>query len=204
MNRFTLSVVFESRELPGGVQDILKTDAELLIPPRWADEVQVSRSDTPIPDALLLVIKGSLSPELRSIYYNCFRHAVPIAGICFKNEPEDDNAVQDLLDNNLCWTFSSANEGRELLRNEVQDWLRSLNRESFPYPQGDELLQSYGDIDVLTVDLDSLEKAREVIKRRGFVCLSGSLGAGKTTIARKLLVEASGDNLNPIEVITRD
>ena len=204
MNSFTLSVVFESRELPGGIKNILKTDAELLIPPRWADEIQVSRSDTPIPDALLLVINGPLSPELRNIYYNCFRYAVPIAGICFMNEPGDDNTVQDLLNNNLCWTFSSANEGRELLRNEVQNWLRSLNREFFPYPQGDDLLQSYGNIDVLSVDLDSLEKAREVITRRGFVCLSGSLGAGKTTIARKLLVEASQDNLNPIEIITRD
>ncbi len=204
MNSFTLSVIFESRELPGGIKNILKTDADLLIPPRWADEIQVSRSDNPIPDALLLVINGPLSPELRNIYYNCFRYAVPIAGICFMNEPGDDNTVQDLLNNNLCWTFSSANEGRELLQNEVQSWLRSLNREFFPYPQGTDLLQSYGDIDVLSVDLDSLERAREVITRRGFVCLSGSLGAGKTTIARKLLVEAFQDNLNPIEMITRD
>ncbi|NOQ21559.1 MAG: SpoIIE family protein phosphatase [Candidatus Aegiribacteria sp.] len=204
MNSFTLSVVFESRELPGGIRDILKTDAELLIPPRWADEIQISRSDIPAPDALLLAINGPLSPELRNIYYNCFRHGVPIAGICFMKEPEDDNAVQYLAENSLCWTFSSANEGRELLRNQVQDWLRSLNREFFPYPEGSELLQSYGDIDVLPVDLDSLEKAREVITRRGFVCLSGSLGAGKTTIARKLLLEASQDNLNPIEIITRD
>ncbi len=204
MNSFTLSVVFESRELPGGIRDILKTDAELLIPPGWADEIQISRSDIPIPDALLLVINGPLSPELRHIYFNCFRHAVPIAGICIMDEPEDDDAVQDLLNNALCWTFSSANEGRELIRNEVQGWLRSLNREFLPYPQGDELLQSYGDIDVLAVDLDSLERAREVITRRGFVCLSGSMGAGKTTIARKLLVEASLDNLNPIEIITRD
>jgi len=204
VNSFTLSVVFESRELPGGIRDILKTDAELLIPPRWADEIQISLSDIPIPDALLLVINGPLSPKLRSIYYNCFRHAVPIAGICFMKEPEDDNAVLDLVENALCWNFSSANEGRKLLRNQVQDWLRSLNREFFPYPEGDELLQSYGDIDVLSVDLDSLEKAREVVARRGFVCLSGSIGAGKTTIARKLLMEASLDDLNPIEIITRD
>ncbi|MCD4701611.1 MAG: SpoIIE family protein phosphatase [Candidatus Aegiribacteria sp.] len=204
MNSFTLSVVFENRELPGGIRDILKTDAELLIPPRWADEIQISQSDIPSPDALLLVINGPLSPELRNIYYNCFRHAIPIAGICFMKEPEDDNAVQDLVGNALCWTFSSANEGRELLQNQVQKWLRSLNREYFPYPEGSELLQSYGDIDVLSVDLDSLEKAREVVTKRGFVCLSGSLGAGKTTIARKLLMEASLDNLNPIEIITRD
>ncbi|MCK4806380.1 MAG: SpoIIE family protein phosphatase, partial [Candidatus Aegiribacteria sp.] len=204
MNSFTLSVVFENRELSGGIRDILITDAELLIPPGWADEIQISRSDIPTPDALLLVINGPLSPKLRNIYYNCFRHAVPIAGICFMKEPEDDNAVQDLVECSLCWTFSSANEGRELLRNQVQSWLRSLNRESFPFPEGSELLQSYGDIDVLSVDLDSLEKARKVITRNGFVCLSGSLGAGKTTIARKLLVEASLDNLNPIEIITRD
>ncbi|MCK5116536.1 MAG: SpoIIE family protein phosphatase [Candidatus Aegiribacteria sp.] len=204
MNSFTLSVVFESRELPGGVRDILITDAELLIPPRWADEIQISSVDTSIPDALLLVISGPLSPKLRNIYYNCFRHAVPIAGICFMNLPEDDDAVQDLLNKAICWKFSSANEGRELLRNEIQSWLRSLNREFFPYPEGNDLLQSYGDIDVLSVDMDSLEKARKVITERGFVCLSGSLGAGKTTIARKLLVEASLDNLNPIELITRD
>ncbi len=204
MNSFTLSVVFESRELPGGIRDILKTDADILIPPRWADELLISRSDTPTPDALLLIINGPLSPELRNIYYNCFRHAVPIAGICFMKEPEDDNAVQYLVGKALCWTFSSANEGRELLRNQVQDWLRSLNREFFPYPEGSRLLQSYGDIDLLSVDLDSLEKAREVFARRGFVCLSGSLGAGKTTIARKLLVEASQENMNPIEIIARD
>lgn len=204
MNSFTLSVVFEARELSGGIRDILRTDVELLIPPRWADEIQISRSDIPVSDALLLVINGPLSPELRNIYYNCFRHSIPVAGICFMKEPEDDNAVQELVKNSLCWTFSSANEGRELLHKQVQGWLRSLNRESFPYPEGRELLQSYGDIDSLSIDSDSFDKAREVVKRRGFVCLSGSLGAGKTTIARKLLVEASLDGLNPIEIITRD
>ncbi|RKZ08569.1 hypothetical protein DRQ25_08695, partial [Candidatus Fermentibacteria bacterium] len=117
MNSFTLSVIFEGRELPWGIRDILKTDAELLIPPKWADEIQISLSDTPNSDALLLVINGPLSPELRNIYYNSLRHAVPIAGICFMKEPEDDNAVLDLVENSLCWNFSSANKGRELLQN---------------------------------------------------------------------------------------
>ncbi len=184
--------------------DILKTDAELLIPPRWADGIVISDSDSTVPDALLLIVHGPLSPDLRNIYFNCFRHSVPIAGICFMKVPDDDNEVSELAKNSLCWTFSSAIEGRELLRNQIQDWLRSLNRESFPYPEGRELLQSYGNIDILSVDADSFERAGEVIERRGFVCLSGSLGAGKTTIARKLLAEASLDGLNPIEIITRD
>lgn len=204
MNSFTLSVVFESRELPWGIRDILRTDAEVLIPPRWADSISISRSDIPVPDALLLVINGPLSPELRNTYYKCFRRAIPIAGICFNKEPDDDNAVHNLTENGLCWTFSTANEGRELLQNQIQNWLRGLNREYFPFPEGNKLLQSYGNIDTLSVDLNSLEKAREVIRRRGFICLSGSLGAGKTTIARKLLIEASRDGLNPIEIITRD
>jgi len=204
VNSFTLSVVFESRELPGGIRGILETDIELLIPPRWADAIRITHSDTPTPDALLLVVNGPLSPDLRGIYFNCFRHSVPVAGICFMQEPEDDNAVHDLTESELCWVFKSANEGRELLRDKVQGWLRSLNRESFPYPEGEKLLRSYGNIDLLSVDQTSFEKALEVLKRRGFVCLSGPLGAGKTTIARKLLVEAAQDGLNPIEIITRD
>jgi hypothetical protein len=204
LNSFTLSVIFEGRILPGGIQDILRADAELLIPPRWADEIQIINSDTLYPDALLLVINGPLSPDLRRIYYSSFRRVVPIAGICFQTEPEDDSPVNELIENSLCWTFSSANEGRELLQDQVQTWLRSLNRESFPYPEGSNLIDSYGDLDSLSVDSNSLEKASEVIGRRGFVCLSGSLGAGKTSIARKLMSEAFLEGLNPIEVITRD
>jgi len=203
VNRFTLSVVYESRELPGGIRDILETDAEVLVPPRWADGIRISQSDSPIPDALLLVINGPMSPGLRNIYYSCFRHAVPVARMCFLEEPEDDT-VHDIAENNRCWIFSSANEGRELLRGEVQNWLRGLNREFFPFPEGEKLLRSYGNIDLLSVDQSSFRKAEEVIGRRGFVCLSGPLGAGKTTIARKLLAEASRSGLNPIEIITRD
>jgi len=204
VNSFTLSVVFESRELPGGIRDILRTDAESLIPPRWADGLKVSNTDSPEPDALLLVVNGPLSPELRKTYYNCFRHAVPIACICFNKKPDDDNTIHELSENDLCWVFSSANEARELFNNQVQNWLRGLLRESFPFPQGSSLIQSYGNIDDLSVDTHSLDTAREVVSRRGFVCLSGSLGAGKTSIARKLLVEASLDGLNPVEFITRD
>ncbi|MCK5064079.1 MAG: HEAT repeat domain-containing protein, partial [Candidatus Fermentibacteraceae bacterium] len=204
MNSFRLAAVFEQREFPGGIQDLLRRDSELLIPPRWADTTVLVDPAVLLPDALLLIIDGPLSAQMRSTYFNCYRHGIPIAGMCNLTEPEDDPVVRKLSDQNLCWSFSSASEGRELLRNQVQDWLRGLNRESFPFPEGKELIQSYGDIDVSPVDQDSYESAREVLAKRGFVCLSGSLGAGKTTIARRLLIEAAQEGLNPVEFITRD
>ncbi|MCK4505444.1 MAG: hypothetical protein KAW14_07505, partial [Candidatus Aegiribacteria sp.] len=184
MNNFKLAAIFEKRGFPGGIQDLLKRDAELLIPPRWADDIILVDPDALLPDALLLIIDGPLSTQMRNTYFNCYKRGIPIAGICHLTEPEDDPVVLKLSDQNLCWSFSSASFGRELLRNQVQDWLRGLNRESFPFPEGRELIQSYGDIDVSPVDQNSYENAREVFAKRGFVCLSGSLGAGKTTIAR--------------------
>ncbi|MCD4848063.1 MAG: SpoIIE family protein phosphatase [Candidatus Aegiribacteria sp.] len=204
MNSFRLAAVFEKRGFPGGIQDLLRRDAELLIPPRWADNTVLIDPDALVPDALLLIINGPLSTHMRNTYFNCYRRGIPIAGICYLTEPEDDPVALKLSDQNLCWSFSSAGFGRELLRNQVQDWLRGLNRESFPFPEGKELIQSYGDIDVSPVDQDSYESAREVLTKRGFVCLSGSLGAGKTTIARRLLIEAAREGLNPVEFITRD
>lgn len=204
MNSFNLSVVFEGRELPGGIEGVLRADVQQLVPPRWADSLMITDSGEGIPDALLLVVNGQLSPRLRSRYYRCFRHGLPVTALCYRREPEDDSIVKALSAADRCWTFMSVNDGRERIRTSVQDWLRGLNRESFPYPEGRDLIDSYGDVDVLKVDRDSLEKAREVFVRRGFVCLSGPLGAGKTTIARKLLVEAFAQGLNPIEVITRD
>ncbi|MFO8184350.1 MAG: SpoIIE family protein phosphatase [Candidatus Aegiribacteria sp.] len=204
MNSFNLSVVFEGRELPGGVKDILKTDTEALVPPKWADSLKVSDSDRPVSDALLLIINGPLSPDLRNTYFRCLRRDIPIAALCYRSEPDDDNVVKALSAADRCWVFDSANQGREIVRKKVQEWLSGLNRESFPYPEGRELIDSYGSGDVLPVDRESMEKAREVFHRRGFVCLSGSLGAGKTTIARKLLAEAYSEGLNPLEIIARD
>jgi hypothetical protein len=204
VNSFTLSVIFEGRELPGGIEGVLRANLDQLVPPRWADSLQVSDPDSRVPDALLLIINGSLSPRLRSVYFNCFRHDIPIAALCFQKEPDDDNVIKSLSGNGRCWEFTSAVDCRELVRTGLQEWVRGLNRESFPYPEGKDLVDSYGDVEVLKVDQESLEKARDVFGRRGFVCLSGSIGAGKTTIARKLLIEASREGLNPIEMITRD
>ncbi len=204
MNSFTLALVFEGRELPVGIREILGTDTESLIPPRWADGIHVTHSEMPLPDALLMVVNGPLSPEMRRIYFTCYRHALPIACLCYGSEPEDESIVSTLAGQELCWTFHSANDVRETLKDGVQDWLRDLSRESLPYPEGRELIESYGSVDRLSVDQDCLERAREVFVRRGFVCLSGSLGAGKTTLARRLMIEAYQDGLNPVEVISRD
>ncbi|MBN2587871.1 MAG: SpoIIE family protein phosphatase [Candidatus Fermentibacteraceae bacterium] len=204
MNSFTLSVVFEGRELPGGIEGVLRSDLDQLVPPRWADSLQVSDPGAGVPDALLLIINGALSPRLRNVYFNCYRNDIPIAALCFHKEPDDDNVIKSLSGSGRCWEFTSAVNGRELVRTRLQEWLRGLNRESFPYPEGKDLVDSYGSVEVLKVDRESLEKAGEVFCRRGFVCLSGSIGAGKTTIARKLLIEASRDGLNPVEMITRD
>ena len=47
-------------------------------------------------------------------------------------------------------------------------------------------------------------KATDRCFGRGFVCLSGSMGAGKTTLARLLLMEAADDGLVPMELIEND
>ncbi|OPL19345.1 MAG: hypothetical protein AVO35_11415 [Candidatus Aegiribacteria sp. MLS_C] len=197
-------MVFEGRELPGGIESVLRADVQQLVPPRWADSLLITEPGNGIPDGLILVVNGKLSPRLRSHYYRCFRHGVPVTALCYRREPEDDAVVKALSAADRCWSFMSVNDGRERIRTSVQEWLKGLNRESFPYPEGRDLIDSYGDVEVLEVDSDSLEKAREVFVRRGFVCLSGPLGAGKTTIARKLLGEAFASGLNPVEMITRD
>ena len=204
MNSFRLVVIPDRRDLPAGVSDLLQSDALSLDPPRWADSLVLSNDRQPPPDAMLLILGGPPSAAVRNSFFHAFRRSVPIAALCYGKLPEGDTIVLELTEMERCWSFSSPAEGRQLILNQVQDWISDLRRETFPFPQGDELIRSYGSMEESPVNEDIYARAREVFLDRGVVCLSGFLGAGKTTLARRLLIESAGEGLNPIEIITKD
>jgi len=204
VNSFRFVVVPDRSDLPAGISDLLLSDALSLEPPRWADSLTLSDRNESAPDALLLIFGGPPTSSLRNIFFQAFRRNVPIAALCFGQPPEGDTIVLELSEHERCWSFSSPAEGRQLIFNQVQDWIRELRRETFSFPKGRELLDSYSDSEASPVNEEIYSRAREVFLRRGVVCLSGFLGAGKTTIARKLLIESAEDGLNPIEIITMD
>ncbi len=203
MNIFRLRIELERHGFPAGIPDLLRSDISGLEPPRWADRIEPAAGDE-APDALLLVLSGPPSAPVRRAFFEHYRSDLPIACLCYGDIPEGDQVVGKLRSADLCFGFSSPATLRKVASEQVQDWIGGLRRESLPFPEGRALMESFGDLSSSPVDSGTLERAREVLARRGFVCLSGPLGAGKTTMARKLLAEAWQEGLNPVEVITRD
>jgi hypothetical protein len=204
VNYFRLSIIPEKRSFPGGVADLLRSDAATLDPPRWADAVVISETGDHMPDAVLLLIDGSPSMALRREFFQALRRNVPIAALCYGRIPEGDTVALEIQERDRLWTFTSAAEGRQLVYNQVQDWVKDLRRSTFHFPRGEELIASYGEIPDGLLNPEVYARASEVFRRRGFVCLSGSLGAGKTTLARKLLLDAAEEGLEPVEIIAHD
>jgi len=204
VNSFRLSIVPERRGFPGGVADLLRSDAAGLEPPRWADALVVADPGDATPDALLLLLDGPPSMTLRNQFFHALRRDVPVAALCHGRIPEGDTVALEIMERDRLWTFASAAEGRQIVLDQVQDWVRDLRRSTFHFPRGEELIASYGGTADAFLDPGIHTRASEVFRRRGFVCLSGSLGAGKTTLARRLLLEAAREGLEPVEIISHD
>lgn len=203
MDRLRLHLAVESRAFPSGLDDILRSDLERLSPPSWADGIRLVGPDDQA-DAVVMLFNLEPSDRMRRVFFSSFRRAVPIAGLCLGEPSTADSIYSRLREWGSWWVFTTAQDARAIASGPLQRWLRQVERDSSPFPSGDDLLASYGPVDEDKIDSRSLKLAEDVLMRRGFVCLSGPLGSGKTTLARYLLSRASDEGLNPVEVISAD
>lgn len=205
MTRFRLLLACEDRGLEEGFEALLRADVGSLAPPdQWAEDLVLVDSISDDPDAALLVLNGPPSATLREVFFKSFRDGIPICALSRGSCSHGGPVFSKLRQWDLCFEFDSVLEARRRLANEVQQWIRTVRRESFGFPSGDELLNSYGDIDPSTVDEQSKIAAESVLSKRGFVCISGELGSGKTTLARLLMLDSHTEGLKPVEVISPD
>lgn len=205
MIHFRLLAEFAPHRLIEGSESVLSADlAELRPPELWAESLEFVEGMEEAPDALLLFLHGEPSARLRASFFEAFRRNIPIASLNLGPCGGADPAQSKLKSWGRCWSYDSLAEASRLIHTRVQDWISGIRRESFPFPSGRELLASYGSAGPDRFSEEPLHMARSVLERRGFVCLSGQLGAGKTTLARKLLKEASEEGLNPVEIISAD
>ncbi len=202
---FELLVWVDSCALPDGERSVVISEAEKLHLPEWADSLKlVTDSETSRPDAALLLIGTSPSAPARSMFFSLFRSGVPV-GALVAGEPSFSEPIFAKLEEwDRCWTFKDQRHLVSILHNSVQEWISETNRGMILYPSGDDLIRSWNGVAGESIDSESLVAASEILMDRGFVCLSGPPGAGKTTLARLLLMEASDQGLVPIELIDQD
>lgn len=203
MEYLRLCLAAERRVFQGGLVELLRNDLGRARPPAWADGVELV--DTPSDsDAVLLVFNGDPSDEIRRIFYEGFALSLPMAALSL-GEPVSEDAIHAKLRSwKTFWIFGTPEEALRIMAGQVAGWLSNVSRDGLPYPCGDSLLESFGHIDRGMVDTPSLDRSLDVLRRRGFVCLSGSLGSGKTSMARLLLSISAGEGLNPVELISAD
>lgn len=202
MEYLYLHLAFEKREFPGGLEEFVQGDLLKCPPPSWAAGIRLVPADEA--DAVLLVLSGDPSDTMRRVFHQSFRRAVPIAAMSIGEPASGDGLLLRLKSWGTWWTFRTTAEARQLAAGPVASWLGGVARGGSPHPSGEDLLAGYGSIDRTLIDAGALERASEVFRRRGFVCLSGSQGSGKTTLARHLLSMSADEGLNPVEVISGD
>ncbi len=202
-DRFRLLFAVEDRDLPGGLEVLLRSDLERMAPPPWAADIElVTYEDRP--DAVLFLFEGDPSDRLRRLFFSCFRQGMPLAALCHGEPASGESIYSRLRSSGTWWVFRDAAEARGTVSSRIAPWIGSIRRDIPQFPSGSDLLASYGEVDPSSIDAGSLEKARSVLARRGFVCLGGQLGAGKTTLARHLLVLSASEGLTPVELISVD
>ncbi len=204
MERLKLLLASEERGFPGGSDFLLRSDAARLRPPSWADGIQLVDDLDDSPDCVLFLLNGNPSSHVRQIFFDAFRSSLPCAALSSRELAGRDPVVAKLQRWDRLWSYDSQGSARQLLFGQVQDWISSLERESPPFPSGEELLSEWGEIDPQQMDKAILEHADTMLEKRGFVCLSGSLGAGKTTISRCLLTRSAQNGMKPVEHIGPD
>jgi serine phosphatase RsbU (regulator of sigma subunit) len=156
------------------------------------------------PDGVLFLFNGDPSDGLRRQFFESYRRGIPIGALCLGEPAAGDSIYSRLKDRGSWWVFRTAAEAREIIGGPVRKWILDIRRDTPLFQTGEELLESYGDIGTGQLDPVSLDRAVEVMARRGFICLGGPLGAGKTTMARYLLSESAAEGLTPVEIITGD
>jgi len=204
LDRLSLLVAQEERRFQGGIDILLRSSAERLKPPAWASSIVVVDSLDDSPDSVLFVLNGTPSSRIRNIFFDAFRRSIPCAGLSYGEITGTEPVVAKLSGWDRLWSFDTGSTARQLLFGKVQDWIVTLEKDSFPFPSGRELLEEWGTPSGETLDDQILNRAEEILDSRGFVCLSGSLGAGKTTLSRHLLNRSSLDGLKPVEHISPD
>lgn len=200
---FRLLAVTEKIPFPSGVDGVIFSEAARLSPPRWADSILVSHDD-PSPDAVLLVMNGAPSASLRYAYFSSFRRKVPVAAVAVGTAGLSDRVITRLEGEGLLWRYSTVDQARALLSGPVAGWLASVRRDRLPYPAGEVLLAGWGDLREDTLDPTILKTAETLLSDNGFVCLSGPLGSGKTTLGRILIARSARSGMLPIELVEGD
>jgi serine phosphatase RsbU (regulator of sigma subunit) len=204
VERLKLLLAPEERRFTGGSDVLLRSDAERLRPPAWADAVELVDNLGDSPDCVLFLLNGTPSSFIRQVFFEAFRMSLPCSALSSRELTGRDPVVAKLRSWDRLWSFDSTNSARQLLYGQVQDWISGLERESPLFPSGQELLSEWGEIDPGRIDSDILEHADAMLAKRGYVCLSGSLGAGKTTISRCLLTRSADNGMKPVEHIAPD
>ena len=202
---FDLLVWTDSNVLPASDDSVAVSEAGKLRVPDWADELIIgNESLTSKPDAALLFIGTRPSALARSKFFSLFREGIPV-GALVGGEPSFSEPIFAKLEEwERCWTYTDQGHLVSIIHNAVQDWISGINRDLTQYPSGGDLIQSWNIVAGESIDSESLVAASEILRNRGFVCLSGPPGAGKTTLARMLLMEASDQGLVPVELIDKD
>ncbi|MCK5131170.1 MAG: SpoIIE family protein phosphatase [Candidatus Sabulitectum sp.] len=202
---FELLVWTDSNVLPAGESSVVFSEAGKLHVPRWADRLKlVGESETSQPDAALLLIGTTPTALARSRFFSLFRKGIPVGALVGGEPLFSDPIFLKLEEWQRRWTFRDQEHLVSIIHNSVQDWISGINKGMTSYPSGDDLIHSWNDVAGESIDSKSLIAASEILRNRGFVCLSGPLGAGKTTLARLLLMEATDEGLVPIELIDSD
>ncbi|HPF33374.1 MAG TPA: hypothetical protein PK907_10190, partial [Candidatus Sabulitectum sp.] len=195
-------LVWADSALPAGDHSVILSETGKLRPPEWAGGFRVTSSPGEYPpDAALIAMGERPSAEARSLFFSLFRKSVPVGALVFGEPSYSEPIFSKLREWNRCWTYNGKSGLASLVHNSAQEWLEGINRGLSSYPSGEELIRSWNGVAGDSVDRDSLLNASSILRDRGFVCLSGPLGAGKTTLARLLLMGSADEGLVPMELI---
>ncbi len=200
---FRLRVLAEKAPFPFGADGVVISEAARLPHPRWADSMAVTPDDSH-PDAVLLVCNGTPSAALRHAYFSSFRSRIPVAALAAGEIDPSDRVAVRLEAEGLFWRFGTLEEARHLMAGPVAAWLASVRRDTLPYPAGEDLLNGWGLLREDTIDPAIIRTAEQILQENGFICLSGPLGSGKTTLARILIARSARAGMLPIELVEGD
>lgn len=199
---FDLLVWADTSVLSSGIDSVVLSEAGKMRPPEWADELKlVQPGGDSLPDAMLLLLGERPSASARFLFFSLFRSGVPIGALVAGESQHPEPIFSKLKEWGRSWSYRERGDLVSMVHNSVQDWVGEINRNLTSYPSGEELIQSWKGVAGESVDSESLLLASTILRDRGFVCLSGSMGAGKTTLARLLLMESADEGLVPMELL---